>query len=573
MRGTAARALHVFAARHTPDFLAPIRPPPARLIQKEDSASWARGLAWRVMPQPNALNHDSSGMAATIVGEAECGRFLNKAVDRLWKAIKDDLSRIDRSSLVAMLIDNVESILWDRQHWRRTARAIDGLHGAYEDVATVAARRESDRALAAHASRVLIEMAVCTSPLTGGCVTSLAAVDGLLAAVALIVELASDSDAIRGGFSDAEVRVYQNGAIACDEEFLRSVVVRYGLGSHVTDFRGAVESYDALFASKDDNATKADTGHAADTSFDAAFLAEFGLPRDSFITGLAELLDFAHEKHSWRVFTTRGEIKERLRQRRKFPPEHAEAFMTMLSLVPRPRWNETPVGYEPRDWYPWRFRRRLSVVARPLVCLGEDDASACSFGVQQLGASTSYLFGAIRGAWMPDGYFRSAAMRSFWGATAESLGHDFNRNVAQLLENEGFKVHMMVQMPTLGAPAELGDLDVVAWRPGRPHVWLIECKRLLPARTVGEIVDRLNQFRGESGDELAKHLRRVEWVKENAVRTLAALGLPSDARFTPILATNIAVPMQFVSDTPLPPSQIATLDQLPELLDRLAGEL
>jgi hypothetical protein len=62
-------------------------------------------------------------------------------------------------------------------------------------------------------------------------------------------------------------------------------------------------------------------------------------------------------------------------------------------------------------------------------------------------------------------------------------------------------------------------------------------------------------------------------VKENAVRTLAALGLPSDARFTPILATNIAVPMQFVSDTPLPPSQIATLDQLPELLDRLAGEL
>ena len=572
LAGDDARALHLFAAQSIADVLAPVRPPIARVIQEEDSAFWVRGLAWRALDQPRITPGEESNTALVITDVAGSGSFLNKVVDRLWRAIKTDLAELNGPSLVEMLIGNTEAILWDRQHWQRTARAIAGFHGSSENITLVSARRESDRARAAHASRVLVEMAICASRSKGGRPSSLSKMDRLVAAVGLLVELASDSDAIRGGFAKAEVRVFLNGAIACDEDFLRSVVTQYGIETHSNDFREAIGRYDDLFKTPDRGGESSDADEAPDASFREAFLAEFGITTDRFISGLAELFDLAHQEKALCVSTTREVIKTRLADNRRFSPAEAEAFAQMMSLVPRPHWDETPSGYTPRDWYPWRFRRRLSVVARPLVCVGDTSTDRCVYGVHQLGASVSYLFGAMREAWLPEEYFVSDAMQRFRGARANAIGHKFTREVGADLQSAGYEVRIELEMSWLGASAEFGDLDVVAWRYPDPHVWLIECKKLLPARTVGEIVERLRQFRGESDDLLAKHLRRVEWVQANAAGVSSRLGLSQAHVFIPILSTNIPVPMQFVSELPLPSKQITTRDRLVSTLERLASE-
>jgi hypothetical protein len=560
MRGPDARGLHLFRAQQMQDFIVPVRPLMARTIQAEDSAYWARGLAWRTVAQPERTA-DASDVALTISGLKECRTFLNDTVAQLWTAMRERLIAIDASSLINLLLSNAEAVLWDRGHWRRTSRAIAALHGPYEDVTGVAGRRESERAMAVHASRVVIEMAVCTAPVAGAKKASVADADELLAAAALMVELASDSDAMRGGFTKPEVRVFQNGSIGYDEDFLRSVVVKYGRETHAGTFRAAVSAYDDLFQGR--HATPDDDFR--DTAFVEAFQAEFEITPLRFIAGFAELLNLAHERGELCVPTSRNEVHTRLAANQGLTEVEAAAFTRMLTLVPRPCWNEAPAGFSNRDWYPWRFRRRLSVVARPIITLGNDLDTPCWYGVQQLRASVSYLFGGIADAWFPEDYFASEAMQSFRGAKAKELGHAFAQEVAADLRAAGYEVRIEVQMSSLGVPpdlGDLGDLDVVAWKVTESHVWLIECKRQFPARTVGEIVERLLQFRGDSDDQLGKHLRRVEWIRANAGSVASRLGASATAIYTPILATNLPVPMQFTSGSPLPEEQIVTREQI-----------
>jgi len=569
MRGPDARGLHLFQSRQMLDFIVPVPHPVARTIPKEDSAFWARGLAWRSVRQPDQ-SAAASELALVVSGLAESRKFLNDTVARLWDAMRERLLGIDASSLISLLLTNGEAILWDRTHWRRTSRAMAALHGPFEDVSAVAGRRESERAMAVHATRVVVEMVICTAPATGGKKASLADADELLAAAALMVELAADSDAIRGGFTKPEVRVYENGSIAYDEDFLTSVVAKYGRETHAGEFRAAVSAYDDLFRERTDNTD----GELVDEAFVEAFQSEFAITPRRFIAGFADLLKLAHERNELCVCTTRAEIHARLRKNEGFTEVEAGAFIQMLTLVPRPNWNEAPPGFLDRDWYPWRFRRRLSVVARPIVALGTAPDASCWYGIQQLRASVSYLFGGITDAWFPEAYFTSEPMRRFRGATAEKLGHAFAREVAADLEAASYETLTEVQMSSLGVPGDLGDLgdlDVIAWNVNEPDIWLIECKRQYPARTVGEIVERLLQFRGDSDDQLGKHLRRLEWIRANSGSVIARLGLPRTATFTPILVTNLPVPMQFTTGSLLPEDQIVTREQLRERLIALSS--
>lgn len=122
-------------------------------------------------------------------------------------------------------------------------------------------------------------------------------------------------------------------------------------------------------------------------------------------------------------------------------------------------------------------------------------------------------------------------------------------------------------MRTLGAPKKLGDLDVIAWHDRDPRVLLIECKRLQPARNLGEIIERLNQFRGATGDRLGKHLRRCEWITENFGDVQKTLRLPSTSnQLVPLLVTNSEVPMQYKRDLALPPDSVVPLREIPHRL-------
>ena len=162
---------------------------------------------------------------------------------------------------------------------------------------------------------------------------------------------------------------------------------------------------------------------------------------------------------------------------------------------------------------------------------------------------------------MPQEFFTSQQMRAFAGKTAHALGGVFEDEVVSELKANGWEARARVQMTELGASQELGDVDVLAWRPdGR--VLILECKRLQPARTVGEVAEALQKFAGEEKDKLARHLRRLSWLQGSPSLIPRALRLGKDSVISSVqgrLITNTDVPMMYVKDLPIPVTEIIPL--------------
>lgn len=96
----------------------------------------------------------------------------------------------------------------------------------------------------------------------------------------------------------------------------------------------------------------------------------------------------------------------------------------------------------------------------------------------------------------------------------------------------------------------------MAWKPSG-EIQLIECKRLQLARTVAEIAEICRRFRGDAKDELAKHIRRVAWIKANPAGLQGIVGFaPDPERIDDRLVTNTHVPMKYLNGLPIKPDKI-----------------
>ena len=114
-------------------------------------------------------------------------------------------------------------------------------------------------------------------------------------------------------------------------------------------------------------------------------------------------------------------------------------------------------------------------------------------------------------------------------------------------------------MTKLNASATLGDIDVLAWKPGG-EIQLIECKRLQLARTIAEVAEICRRFKGEAKDELDKHIQRVKWIKANPKSLYHIVGFEPDPNLiSDRLVTNTHVPMMYLSSLPIEAGKIGPL--------------
>ena len=282
--GPDRRSVHLFQANRPTDYLGIPGHPYPWLIQPEDVAYRSLGLAWRAVQRVGP---------AVITGVQSGTDALNRLVDALWNDIREQLEALNAESLIGLALLNNEAIFRDRELWRRTARAVFALQEGNEDVARIASSREAERALASLAGRVLVEMAVPTCPRSGGRSVSWSDYDELSAGVGTLINLASDSDAIRGGVATAELQVLANGEVIRDHSFLAEVANPYVVESFRATYRSAAAEYDLLYHVKSDGDASADP--LQDEEFGAAFTEEYGLSPSDVIDGAAELLDLAHE--------------------------------------------------------------------------------------------------------------------------------------------------------------------------------------------------------------------------------------------------------------------------------------
>lgn len=399
---------------------------------------------------------------AVLKTKAECNDFLHKVVHKVWRGLRSLLRPFDRTSVIRQALAVHEAVIQDRGHWRRTAQAVIALYAPVEDVIAVAQKREQERNQAALSARTILEMAICECPTSGGRQLSRWDLDELLAKAMLLIEVATDSDAIQLDLIEPTVRLHANGEYAVDQSFHQTVIQPFITNYFREEFEGAAGDYSKLYRrERPVERTRADEIYS--TEFISAFNTEFGLTPDEAVDGLAELLDLAVECDSVVVETTLGTLRERLTVKRGLTPEACQAFLSTFGLFHRPVWDTPPTGFKEKDIYPWRFRRRLSATVRPLLVYGEKDDCTVLFGAGALQLGFRYLLERTAHGQFPDTFFDSQEMKSYWGAAKNERGHAFEETVAELLHREGWQARK-VWMTELGAPSNLGDIDVLAWK-------------------------------------------------------------------------------------------------------------
>jgi len=535
---TSARFFHMFTPRN-PTMLVHAaaglgRP---RLLQDED-------IAWGRLQLAEAAGWNA-GQGPIPFDQAPA--ILKAASVALLRRIEALMQQIDRESLVMRLLANHGAVVHDRFSWQQTAAALLALYQDQADIIAASNHLEVQRGIAGLAARVLTEMAICIAPVSGGRVPGDADLDQLYADLAIMVECANQDDAIHWGLAVTPPFVNDNGSLSFDETFRQAEQTPYINAHGERAFRRAARAYPRHF---EVSATPAKL--QAEPDFLAAILDEYGLDLLAFARFAMDLANDAAASGVTVLKMSKSEVIKRLRgDPADCPAQDAAKAFDALALKPRPRWDEEkPEGAKKRDWYPWRFNRRLSLVHRPIVQIGEGNDPLVLIAPALVDHFITRFFEAEQGM-VPVDLFTGTAMRSWIGAAVNRDGHAFNRNVADEMQRIGWAARSDVKLTELGGSKALGDVDVLAWHEASGVVVAIECKRLQVSRSIGEIGERLAEYTtlappGGRKTPIEKHLNRLGFLRANPQRLAKLTRIPQDRMsLRSALVTDHLVPMLF----------------------------
>ena len=537
-----ARHVHMLTASTYRDYVRTRKPRKVRFINLMDDATARIGLGWKVRERK---------AGARVEGIADCTQFLNALVDDVFGELKASLAQLNRGEVIENLLLNHEAAQVDRGQWDRTSRAVLALHENEEEVLSVIGERHARLNGACLASRLGVEIALCESPLQGGRSPGKRDIDHIVVRTAMLHRLGNESDAINWRALKPMILISPVGDVQFSAAFADTIVEPFGRVLHNRRIHQEASQYEEHFAALPDTQESVDP--ILDSRFMSAWQVEFGFSIDE----LLEMLDAIGQLGATRdsvAFTIDGEILHRALAQ-AVGDQPAASFLTRFSLVHRERWDRTPAGFDAKDWYPWRFSRRLSLISRPLVQLDNSQNPCYVVAPGLIGDGIrSTLARAFDGELPPDS-FASVEMKRWIGTRSSEKGHYFNDSVASALSGDDWQVRSNLKLPSAlnrKLDKDYGDIDVLAWKQGDPRVLAIEAKDVGMARNGGEIARQLYEFRGEqfnSGepDRLLRHLERVRVLRNHLPELRKNLALPESAVVVdPWLVFSSSVPLQFV---------------------------
>ena len=549
-----ARQFHLFHSQTFTDHVVDALPGELITIDSIDEAAARVGLG------SSALDTQEH---SPIVGRGTCTQFMNQVVGNLLESIIEELGTFNRRRMLHRLVANCLKARAERDHWTRTSAAVLALHGDNARTRDRFVEQTSAFAGAATTSRVLIEIALCACPLDGGLVCADLDISKLMARAALVCRIGGLSDAIHYNALTPRIRVSSLGDILVTDDF-GQFVVEPTLSHMMRDklAREAplqIKNYDAP-------APREDLQDVLGSEFWNTWKAEmkFDLNEGDRIVGALEqrgieegvpILEIPKTEY-FRVVASAG-VSERA----------AKNFLDRFGLCTRSDWRTPPKGFTRRNLYPWRFGRDLSFVARPILVADDADDALLIIAPAALRDGFIHVVSGAHSGRLDRTFFRTREMKNGWLGRARE-GHSFNRAVADWLAKASWEVRENVGLPEVLGRAtgrDFGDIDVLAWRPGRRHVLVIECKDLAPARSYSEVAALLSDYQGAAidgkRDKLRKHLDRVEAVRRDLRRVGRFTGVNRPEVVSCLVCSGV-VPMQYAKTDALADTRVGAVDEI-----------
>jgi hypothetical protein len=553
--------MHRFEARSYRDFISSEIGKQPLLIDDMDAAVFKIGLGWRVRQIEDG---------ADVTGVEQCTTFLNSLVANVLDELCVELKQLDRREFVEAVFRNYEAIQCDRDRWRRTARANIAIHMDQQAAIDTIVDHEAKLNACSVASRILLEAAICECPRSGGGHPGNLDISRLMARVVMIHYWGGYSDAIHWGAAEPHLRITPLGDVHFDHTFIDEVYDPFGRVGGEHQVRDAADRYEQQYKAVSEERSAADV---LEPEFLTAWEREFGLSLENQLNFLMTLERTCLDDKQAVVFMHQSEIIDILNHVVGTTEEQGKAILSYFILPNRESWRLTTDGFGARDWYPWRFRRRLSALRRPFLKLDSGDDPEIAFAPGLVHDAFGLTLSALHQGEIPDTQMTTREMGSWLGSRNHRHRLLFNSAVSERLRELGWETrHEMRVTALLGYSLnkDYGDVDVVAYHRESRRVLMIECKDLQYHKTIGEVAEQLHDFLGELGsdgkrDLLRKHLDRVDVLKADTNTVAKRLHLPQPVQIEAHVVFKNPVPMKFVAKQLASKVRLSLFDELERL--------
>lgn len=549
-----ARARHLIRSQNFRDMIRGISSKPVTTHQMDDAMSRV-GLAFRVQ----------QGVDAEITGTNECTAFLNRACQCVLEELCALLKSFDRRKFIESVLENHESAAINREWWRRTSHAVIGLHG--EEAIDVIAEHVAEMNGCSVATRILIEAALCECPAEGGSPPGELDLSRAMAKVMFVFHVGGWSDAVHWGAIAPLVKITPLGDIHIDHTFMHTVYYPFVQSGGKREVRRAVDAFGRMYV---EPPVVPSISELLEARFLDAWKSEYRVSVDNLRHLVDELERIGVELNSLWFERRRSELVTMLAGLASAAPEDVAVTIDLLTLPIRARWMSAPAGFRDKDWHPWRFRRRLSLVRRPLIPLEDVQDPTIIVAPALVREALLILLRSFHDGETPDWQVKSMEMRKWMGHSNNVERAAFNKEVASKLEEFGWKCepnYKITKLLGFSLDRDYGDVDALAWDPNSGRVLAIECKDLHFHKTLGEVAEQLSDFRGivkpdGSRDLLRKHLDRISVMEENKALIASRLGLQSTLDLEGFIVFRNPVPMQFAWEKMQEKIKLLIFDQL-----------
>jgi len=561
-----SRHAHLFRVRTFRDHVAYLDNPQPLFIEEADAAYSKIGVGCLSKKNSNSAHLNSV---------AESTRFLNHVVQTICTRMKASLAAFDREDLVLSALKHIEGIEKERAIWKRTFRAYSALRNHSQASMDTAIEQFAKFNGGAVSLRIVVEMALSECPLTSGKMVGQLDLERLMADAAFVFHLGGCSDAMFKGVMKPEVEIAPNGDVLTDPSFRSDIAEPLAPSHEESSLSNVAGQYEQYFESP---AESASFEELFGSIFLDACLDEFGVSLKE-IMDVCDVFEESAIDAGTCVFVARkDEIVSFCEEDGRVRSDALLKILDRFAVSPRETWNVAPQGYSNKDWFPWRFRRRLSLVARPLVKL-EDCSNpryCISPGLVTEGIVLTlqrYHEGEIDYA-----ECTSKGMRSWVANEIDQQSHNFVVEVEEAFAKAKYQTSVeqtVSKLLGIHTDRNFGDVDVFAWDYRSCHVFIVECKNLRLPMTPNEMAEQLNRFSGQvlsngKRDELLKHLDRFKLIRDNVPLLAKRFGLDiNQVQLHCLVCMSQPAPMGYVA-TQFPHVAFRTIAELPEFIDSVA---
>ncbi|MCB9950054.1 MAG: hypothetical protein H6824_03655 [Planctomycetaceae bacterium] len=518
------------------------------------------------------VNADAIGSHAQANWSDKTTEAYNAIVEFLFHQFRDVVDNWSSDHCLETLMLQHERLVAERKQLETQIPCTIACYGADEDHVLHLRNMLGDIDRASIASRFLIEYTAAVPP-SGGAELSLSGYDRALALALDIATYGMQSDSVQYGVSTRSLRILGSGRLSQLDEHYDNVAAKF---SHST-FRSKF-----LLIQKADLPSIEEESRDDPKMFDkleAATRQEYGIELTNLLRLFGFIANSPFTQESGFGNARTAELIGYLSTELNMPEDQLHSVLARITLRRRKSFLRPPSPFRAVDVYPWRFNRELSYLRRPLIVHEHNGEPMLCWGMRAVVQAASYWVTLCTEGRMKN--LSTNAMKSLQGEIANARGHAFNRHVANLVrQREGISSRANVTRLKSKRVEDidghdLGDIDVLAVQLRSRKVYVIEVKSFSAAKTPVEMANERDKLFGEESEEngaVRKHLRRVQWIRDNLDTVIDDMaGDQLEASIWTVVPVIVIDEDLFMSHLIADAIQVVTLEAFLRILDRNTG--